>query len=248
MSLKIENLTVKINDLEVISNVSLEIKDGEIIVLMGPNGSGKSTLANALMGSSKYKVTNGAIILDEKNITTKPVDQRAKAGLFLSFQHPEEIDGLQVKQFLRSAYDSKNNSKTHPNAFNEALKQKALILKMPLELLERNLNFGFSGGEKKQLETLQMTLLEPKYAILDEIDSGLDVDALRTIANSIKLLQEKQHTGILLITHYARILKYLKPNHVLVMKKGRVVQKGGFELAQKIEQQGYMEEIQIELK
>lgn len=247
MSLKVSNLCVEVEKKQIISNINLEVKSGEVVALMGPNGSGKSTLANAIMGNPKYKITSGKITLDNKDITKAKVEDRAKQGLFLSFQYPEEIQGLAVSSFLRGIYQSKTGKKITPIEWNKILKTKMDLLNTPKIFLERNVNESFSGGEKKQLEMLQMAILEPKYALLDETDSGLDIDALKTIANAVE--KQSKHTGVLVITHYTRILKYLKPNRVIVMKNGCIEKEGGPALAHELEEKGYKEnETQIQLE
>ena len=238
MSLKVSNLSVKIDGKQILTEINLEVKSGEVVALMGPNGSGKSTLANALMGNPKYEVT-GKISIEGKDITKAKVEDRAKAGLFLSFQYPQEIQGLSVSSFLRGIYQSKTGKKVTPIEWNKILKTKMDLLHTPKTFLERNVNEGFSGGEKKQLEMLQMALLEPKYALLDETDSGLDVDALKTIADAVE--KQSKHTGVLVITHYTRILKYLKPDRVIVMKNGVIEKEGGPSLANELEEKGYKE-------
>lgn len=247
MSLKVSNLSVKIEKKQILSNVSLEVKPGEVVALMGPNGSGKSTLANTLMGNPQYTIISGKISIDGKDITNSKVEDRAKQGLFLSFQYPQEIQGLSVSSFLRGIYQSKTGRKVTPIEWNKTLKTKMDLLNTPKTFLERNVNEGFSGGEKKQLEMLQMAILEPKYALLDETDSGLDVDALKTIAHAVE--KQSKDTGVLVITHYTRILKYLKPDRVIVMKNGRVEKEGGPELAHELEEKGYQQnETKIQLE
>ncbi len=238
MTLEIKNLNVSVEKKTILHGVSLSVKPGEVVALMGPNGSGKSTLANALMGHPRYTVVSGSVDLDGESLVGKAVDERARKGLFLSFQHPSEIEGVTVENFLRQAYMAKTGRTVNVLDFYKLLYQHMDSLKVDREFAKRYLNVGFSGGEKKRLEALQLSLLEPKYAILDETDSGLDVDALKTIALAIEVLRGKK-MGILVITHYTRILKHLVPDKVLIMKEGKIVETGGAELAHRIEEHGY---------
>ncbi len=217
--------------------VSLSVKEGEIHAIMGPNGSGKSTLANAIMGNPKYTITKGKIIVDGQDIMRLTPDKRAKLGLFMSFQHPSEIPGVAMTGFLRAAYNSIHDNLSVKDFMN-LLHEKAEMLKMPKEFLSRYLNEGFSGGEKKRSEILQMAVLQPKYALLDETDSGLDIDALKTVAEGIKQAAGPG-VGIVLITHYQRILKYITPDKVHVMMDGSIVKSGSKELAEELERKGY---------
>jgi Fe-S cluster assembly ATP-binding protein len=252
--LKIENLHVAVEDKKVVKGVSLKIKPGEIHTIMGPNGSGKSSLAYGLMGHPSYRVIShkssvmSRIVIDGDDMLEKSPDELAKAGLFLAFQHPISIPGVSVSNFLRIARQSlmeekNSNSKgKHLKTvaqFNKELNAVAKKLGIKAEFLKRGLNEGFSGGEKKKLEMLQLATLKPKYAIIDEIDTGLDVDALKLVAKGIKEVVSKNKTGILLITHYQRILHYLKPDYVHVMINGNIVETGSAGLAEKIEKQGY---------
>jgi len=238
MKLEINNLHVEIEGKEILKGISLTFEKGKITALMGPNGSGKSTLANALMGNPKYKITKGEIILDGKDITKEAPDVRAKAGLFLSFQHPSEITGVSAQVFLRSALQSTTGKKMNVIEFNKVLKEKMDELNIDDAFRKRFLNVGFSGGEKKRMEILQLAMLNPKYAILDETDSGLDVDALKLVCDSINKVRTKE-MGIILITHYNRILKYLHPDYVHVMYKGQIIKSGGKELANYVEENGF---------
>jgi len=237
-SLKIENLYVSVDDKEIIKGLDLELKKGEIHVIMGPNGSGKSTLANVLMGHPKYKITKGKIILDDQDITDYSVTERARLGLFLSQQHPPEIPGVTVSNFLRVSSDSLNSKKNNPVKFYKDLLEKVKDIGIDKEFIKRYVNVGFSGGEKKQMEMFQLLTLNPKYAILDEIDSGLDIDALKMVSEGVNKFYSKDK-GILLITHYNRILQYIKPEFVHIMKDGKIIESGGKELAIRIEKQGY---------
>ncbi|MCX6816650.1 MAG: ABC transporter ATP-binding protein [Candidatus Beckwithbacteria bacterium] len=218
--LKVQNLKVKVQNKLILDGINLQIERGEIVALMGPNGSGKSSLANAIMGNPSYQLVSGQASLDGENLLNLGPDKRAKIGLFLAWQNPIGIRGVTVGQIVRKP--------------RKELLLAAKDLKIKPEFLEREINVGFSGGEKKKLEILQLIMLKPKYAILDEIDSGLDIDALKLLG---EIKQKK--LGILLITHYTRIFKYLKPDRVLVMKEGRIVKSGGKELIKIIEKDGY---------
>lgn len=229
---------------EILKGVTLEIKPGEVHAIMGPNGSGKSTLAYTLVGHPFYEVAGGSVLLDGEDVLEKSPDERAAVGLFLAFQYPVEVPGVKVQNFLRLAYNARfanQPEKLFPSvlAFRKHLESLAAELKVNPALLKRGLNEGFSGGEKKRVEILQMAVLEPRYAILDETDSGLDVDAMRAVAEGVKKIIEKYNTGVVVITHYQRILKFLQPDFVHVMKAGKIVQSGGRDLAAKLEAEGY---------
>jgi Fe-S cluster assembly ATP-binding protein len=240
--LKIANLHVSVEGKEILKGVDLTIRQGEIHALMGPNGSGKSTLSFTVMGHPKYSVTKGTVHLDGKNVLEMPVDVRAKQGIFLSFQYPSEITGVTLSNFMRTACNeirsSQGKEKINVMDFMKLLYEKMAILKMDKEFAGRHLNVGFSGGEKKRAEILQMALLEPRFAILDETDSGLDVDALKIVSTSIKKLSGPK-VGIIIITHYQRILHYIKPDFVHVMSEGRIIKSGSSKLAVEIEKKGY---------
>lgn len=238
MSLQIKKLHVSVGEKKIVMGLNLEIKPGEVHAIMGPNGSGKSTFANAIMGHPKYTVTDGAIVADKKDITKLSPDKRAHAGLFLSMQYPPEVHGVTVANFLRLATKAKTGATVNPLTFHKELVAKMAELKILPDFAKRYLNTGFSGGEKKRLEILQLTMLDPKYAILDETDSGLDVDALRTVAEGINRFHSSKN-GVLLITHYNRILEYIKPDFVHIMSQGKIVKSGGHELAREIEKDGY---------
>lgn len=239
MTLEIKNLSVEIENKKIIDNLDLILEPGKINVLMGPNGSGKSTLAQVLMGNPKYKITSGQILFEGENITNLSPNERAKKGLFLSFQSPEEISGVEISKFLRSAYNS-----LHPEnpisilEFKKLLKEKSKLLDIDESFLKRYINQGFSGGEKKKSEILQLSVLNPKFAILDETDSGLDIDALKLISKAINLNFGKEKY-VLLITHYKRILEHIKPNKIFVMLNGSIVKEGGEEVLDEIEREGY---------
>ena len=237
MSLRILNLKVKVEQKLILSGINLEIKPGEIQALMGPNGSGKSTLACALMGHPHYHISQGRIFLDSRSIEKLPSEQRAKLGLFLSFQHSVGISGVSVRNFLRASLKALKGEIDLQKFLND-LDQEAKLLKMPLDFAKRSLNEGLSGGEIKRLEILQLLMLKPRYAILDEIDSGLDIDALRIVSRGI-LRAQKLGVGVLIITHYSRILKYLQPDKIHVLIQGKIIKSGGKDLAKKLEKTGY---------
>jgi Fe-S cluster assembly ATP-binding protein len=243
-SLLVNNLQISIEKKNIVKGVSLEIKPGEVHVVMGPNGSGKSTLAHTLAGHPAYDVTAGEVEFDDQNILAMSPDERSQAGLFLAFQYPVEIPGVKVQNFLRQAYqarfkDDKKKQFSSVLAFRKYLEKLAQELNVNPELLKRGLNEGFSGGEKKRLEILQMAVLEPKFAVLDETDSGLDIDAIKIVAAGIKQNIKKYQTGVLLITHYQRILDYIKPDFVHVMVEGKIVKNGNGQLVKQLEQDGY---------
>ncbi len=239
----IKDLYAKVEGKEILKGVNLEINSGEVHAIMGPNGTGKSTLSAVIMGNPKYEVTSGEIILDGENVLEMEVDERAQAGLFLAMQYPSEIAGITNSDFIRSAM--KSSGKETGSLFKYIKKLEGSIedLKMDKNMANRYLNEGFSGGEKKRNEILQMKMLEPKLAILDEIDSGLDIDALTIVGENLtKMIEERQdELGLLIITHYQRLLNYIKPTHVHVMLGGRIVETGDLELALKLEEEGYEE-------
>jgi Fe-S cluster assembly ATP-binding protein len=238
-TLVVEGLHVEVAGKEILKGVDLTIKSGELTALMGPNGSGKSTLAYALMGHPKYKVTKGRALMDGQDLLKLSVDQRARAGLFLGFQYPQEVSGLSLSKFLWTSYMQRHTAQTADTAgFDRDLKLHLNYLGMDEALLKRSLNEGFSGGEKKRVEVLQMATLKPVFAILDEPDSGLDIDAVRAVGETVAKLHHPD-AGILVITHYQRILKYLKPDRVHVMVDGVVALSGGRELAEELEAKGY---------
>ncbi|HTT16803.1 MAG TPA: Fe-S cluster assembly ATPase SufC [Thermoplasmata archaeon] len=238
-SLVVEDLHAEVAGKEILRGVNLTLKSGELTALMGPNGSGKSTLAYALMGHPKYKVTKGRAVLDGKDLLTMPVEQRSRAGLFLGFQYPQEVSGLSLAKFLWTAYMQRHTSENADTAgFDRDLKTHLSFLGMDDALLKRSLNEGFSGGEKKRVEVLQMATLRPVFAILDEPDSGLDIDAVKSVGETVAKLH-RPDAGILVITHYQRILKYLKPDRVHVMVDGVVALSGDRKLAEELEAKGY---------
>src|SRR5690606_31186076 len=238
--LEIKNLHVSIEDKEILKGVDLTIKGGEIHAIMGPNGTGKSTLASALMGHPKYEVTEGSVTLDGEDVLEMEVDERARAGMFLAMQYPSEIPGVTNSDFLRSAINARREEEDQISLikFIRQMEKKMKELEMNPEFAHRYLNEGFSGGEKKRNEILQMMLLDPKLVILDEIDSGLDIDALRIVAEGVNAMRSEER-GFLIITHYQRLLDYITPDHVHVMMQGRIVKSGGPELAQRLEKEGY---------
>ncbi|MCC3381628.1 Fe-S cluster assembly ATPase SufC [Paenibacillus farraposensis] len=237
---KIEGLKATIEGKEILKGINLDMKGGEIHAIMGPNGTGKSTLASALMGHPKYEVTDGKVTLDGEDVLDMEVDERARAGLFLAMQYPSEIAGVTNSDFLRSAINARREEGQEISLikFIRQMEGKMKDLEMNPEFAHRYLNEGFSGGEKKRNEILQMMMLDPKIVILDEIDSGLDIDALRIVANGVNAMRSEDR-GFLVITHYQRLLNYIKPDFVHVMMQGRIVKSGGPELAERLEADGY---------
>ena len=242
--LEIKDLHVSIEDKEILKGLSLTIKQGEIHAIMGPNGTGKSTLAYTLMGHPNYTVTSGEVLLDGENVLEMEPDERSRAGVFLAFQYPVAIPGVTVANFLRSAINSRRRAENPDDKgmpipeFRKMLKEKMDMLKMDHNFAGRYLNDGFSGGEKKRAEILQMATLQPGFAILDETDSGLDIDALRVVSEGVNALSGPG-LGVLVITHYQRLLNYIKPQFVHVMMSGRIVESGGPDLALHLEEHGY---------
>jgi Fe-S cluster assembly ATP-binding protein len=237
-ALRIEDLHVSVEGKAIVNGLSLDIPAGEVHAVMGPNGSGKSTLANALMGHPRYDVTDGHVFLNSEEITELGPDARARKGLFLAMQYPTSIPGVTMVNFLRAALKSVQGQDVPVREFRQRLMDALAVLKMDESFARRYVNEGFSGGEKKRAEILQMSLLRPAVAVMDETDSGLDIDALRTVANGINALRNPE-MGILLITHYQRILNYVSPDHVHVLYKGQIVRSGGKELASELEAKGY---------
>ncbi|SKA92631.1 Fe-S cluster assembly ATP-binding protein [Clostridium sp. USBA 49] len=236
--LKIINLKTQIDDKQILKGLNLEIGKGEVHAIMGPNGAGKSTLANTLMGHPKYEILDGEIIFENEVINNLKADERAKRGIFLSFQYPEEIPGVTVENFLRTAKMAITGKPLKILTFKKALKEKMDLLNMKEEYAQRYLNQGFSGGEKKKNEILQMAILEPKLAILDETDSGLDVDAIKTVSQGVNSLKNSENS-ILIITHHNKILDYLKPDFVHILIDGKIVKTSDISLAKEIEANGY---------
>jgi Fe-S cluster assembly ATP-binding protein len=238
MTLEIQNLHVRTEEREILHGVDLVVKKGETHALMGPNGSGKSTLANTLMGSPVYELTEGRVVLNGEDLTEADPDERAKAGLFMAFQYPATIPGVSVANFLRMAMNARREEPIKVKEFGDLLKHNMDLLRIDREFTSRYLNEGFSGGEKKRAEILQLAMLQPEFAVLDETDSGLDIDALKTVAEGIEALRSPD-VGVLLITHYERILRYVHPDFVHVLLDGRIVRTGGGELAAELEAKGY---------
>lgn len=240
MSLEIKNLHAQIPGREILKGLDLTIQPGKVHAVMGPNGSGKSTLSKVLCGHEDYEVTKGEVLLDGENILALPVDARSRAGLFLAFQYPHEIPGVSNANFLRAALKARLPKGEDIDAvkFYKQLYARMDQLEMDRSFTGRSVNEGFSGGEKKRNEILQMMMLEPKYAILDETDSGLDIDALKTVARGVNAMRSPER-GMLVITHYQRLLNYIQPDIVHVLLDGRIVQTGGPELALKLEERGY---------
>jgi Fe-S cluster assembly ATP-binding protein len=237
--LEIRNLHVRTEDREILRGVDLGVSQGEIHALMGPNGSGKSTLANTILGHPSYEVTEGQIVWRGEDMTEADPEDRAQAGLFLAFQYPVSIPGVSVANFLRMAMNTKREEPINVKEFGRKLKHATEVLHIEREFTSRHLNDGFSGGEKKRCEILQMAMLEPQVSVLDETDSGLDIDALRTVAEGVNTLHEETGMGALVITHYQRILHYVKPQFVHIMLDGRIVRDGGPELVDQLEREGY---------
>src|SRR5262245_1878551 len=239
--LVIQDLHVAVEGKEILKGVTLEVGKGEIHALMGPNGSGKSTLANTLLGHPAYEITEGSIAFKGEEITAAEPHERAKAGLFLAFQYPVAIPGVSVANFLRMAINVKREEPIGVKEFRTRLTHAVELLDVERSFTSRHLNDGFSGGEKKRAEILQMAMLAPDVAILDETDSGLDIDALRTVAQGVQRLHDEQGLGALIITHYQRILHHVTPHFVHVMIDGRIVLEGGIELVERLEREGYDE-------
>jgi Fe-S cluster assembly ATP-binding protein len=240
--LEIRNLHVEVEGKEILRGVDLDVSQGEIHALMGPNGSGKSTLANTIMGHPSYVITEGKILFRGKDATEMEPDERARLGLFMAFQYPSAIPGVSVVNFLRTAINAQRKARGEEpinlKDFRKQLEQKMDLLKVDREFTRRYLNDGFSGGEKKRCEILQMSILEPVVAVMDETDSGLDIDALRTVAEAVNAMRGPE-LGVLIITHYQRILSYIEPDFIHIMLDGRIVEEGGAELANQLEQKGY---------
>jgi Fe-S cluster assembly ATP-binding protein len=236
--LKIENLHAQIDGNEILKGLSLEVGKGEIHAIMGPNGSGKSTLSNVLMGHPRYEVTEGSVIFEGQDVLELEPDERARLGMFLAFQYPSEVPGVSVANFMRTAVNSVREKELPPMEMYKLLQEKMRIMQMDPRFAERYLNEGFSGGEKKRNEILQMLMLDPRLAIMDETDSGLDIDALQVVARGVNELRGPEFSAVI-ITHYQRILRYIEPDRVHVMLDGLIVTSGGKELAEDLEDKGY---------
>ncbi|MCU1290514.1 MAG: FeS assembly ATPase SufC [Acidobacteria bacterium] len=242
MLLEIKDLHAGIEGREILKGLTLNVNRGEVHAIMGPNGSGKSTLAKVLAGHPGYEVISGEVLFEGKNLLELDPDERARSGVFLAFQYPVEVPGVSNSQFLRLAYNEKmkhlGEEELDPLEFNDYLKEKAKVVEMDSSFFKRSVNEGFSGGEKKRNEILQMAVLEPKLAILDETDSGLDIDALRIVAGGVNKLRDSEK-AIILVTHYQRLLNYITPDFVHVLANGKIVKQGGKELALELEEKGY---------
>jgi Fe-S cluster assembly ATP-binding protein len=240
--LEVRSLCASVNGIDILKGLNFSVKRGEVHAIMGPNGSGKSTFAKVLAGHSAYQVTGGEVLFEGKNLLALAPEMRARAGVFLAFQYPIEIPGVGNSQFLRLAYNTvqaeRGREELDPLEFDDLVREKMKLLEMNPEFLERSVNEGFSGGEKKRNEILQMALLEPSLAILDETDSGLDIDALRVVSQGVNQLANKDN-AIVLVTHYQRLLNYIVPDFVHVMSAGRIIRTGGKELALELEERGY---------
>ncbi len=241
--LEIRNLHVQADDKQILKGVDLTVREGEIHALMGPNGSGKSTLANAVMGHPSLEVTEGQILFGGEDVTEADPDERARMGLFMAFQYPVAIPGVTITKYLRMVMNAHREHRGDPEIslkdFRKTVEAAMELTKVPREFVSRYLNDGFSGGEKKRLETLQLALLQPKTAILDETDSGLDIDALNIVANGVNTVARESGMGVLIITHYQRILHLIQPDRVSIMQAGRIVREGGPELVTRLEAEGY---------
>jgi Fe-S cluster assembly ATP-binding protein len=240
--LEIKNLHAGIDGNDILKGINLTVRKGEVHAIMGPNGSGKSTLAKVLAGHPQYEVTKGEVLYEGRNLLEMPPDERAREGVFMAFQYPIEVPGVSNAQFLRLAYNEKRKhlgeEELDPLEFKDLLKERAKVVEMDASFMTRSVNEGFSGGEKKRNEILQMAVLEPKLAVLDETDSGLDIDALRVVANGVNQLLTPDN-AIILVTHYQRLLNYIVPDYVHVLASGRIAREGGKELALELEEKGY---------
>lgn len=235
----IKDLHVNVEDKEILKGIDLTINENEIHALMGPNGNGKSTLLAAIMGNPKYKITQGSITFDGKNVLEMSVDERSRAGLFLGMQYPQEISGVNNSDFLRAAINARRETPIPLFSFIKEMEASIKELEMKSDLAHRYLNEGFSGGEKKRNEIVQMKMLKPTMAMLDEIDSGLDVDALKIVANAILKLQQETKLSLLVVSHYERFYDLLKPTHAYILVNGKIIENGGYELVKKVDNEGY---------
>ena len=247
-TLKIENLHVRIGEKEILKGIDLVVNTGETHAIMGPNGNGKSTLLSVIMGHPKYIVTQGSIYIDDQNVLEMSVDERSRAGIFLGMQYPQEIPGVTTSDFLRAALNAHQEKPVSLFKFVKALDKNIADLKMDENLAHRYLNEGFSGGEKKRNEILQMKLLQPKFALLDEIDSGLDVDALKIVSQAINAMKSDDF-GCIMVSHYERLFELVPPSHVHVLVNGKIILSGGIEVVEKIDQEGYdwVKELGVEI-
>ncbi len=240
MNLEIKDLNVSVKDKKILNNFNLKINQGEIHAIMGPNGTGKSTLSKVILGDKNYTIEKGDILVDHESILSLETYERARKGIFLCYQNPISIDGITNSEFIRTALNEQNEKKVGLYEFIKSMEKNIDSLKMQPDMMHRNLNQGFSGGERKKNEVLQIKMLKPKFIIFDELDSGLDVDSLKIVCDNIKeYLQEYPNTSVLLITHYTRILDYLKPQYVHMMKNGEIVESGDYTLAKNIEKYGF---------
>lgn len=237
--LDVQNISVSVDEKTVLKNLNLKIGEGETHVLMGPNGAGKSTLGNALMGNPVYRLDGGKIIFDGQDLTDESTDKRAKAGMFLSFQNPLEVPGISLESFIRSAIQQRTGERVKLFQFQKELQKNMQLLNMDESYAKRDLNVGFSGGERKKSEILQLLMLKPKFAILDETDSGLDVDAVRTVSKGVEEYQKNQNGGLLIITHSTRILESLHVDYTHVLVKGQIVKTGDGSLVEEINENGF---------
>lgn len=238
--LEIKNINVCINDKIILNDFSLDIGNGEVHAIMGPNGTGKSTLSKVIMGSNEYKILSGDILFENKSIKSCDVDEIARMGIFLSMQNPPSIEGISNSEFIKNAINAKNNEKIGLYDFIKKIETNTNNLSIPKENIHKNVNVGASGGERKKNEILQLLMLEPKFIILDELDSGLDVDSLKNVCKNInQYLEKNKDASVLIITHYPRILEYIKPNYVHVMQGGKITETGDYNLAFEVEKNGY---------
>lgn len=237
--LEVKGLKASIEGKEILKGLDLSLEKNKVHVLMGPNGSGKSTLAQTLMGHPSYEVDAGTVLFEGEDLLEMEPDERSLAGMFLSFQYPSEVTGVTISNYLRMIYNKRHEEKLTPVKFRKMVKEKLEVLDMDEGFLNRYLNEGFSGGEKKRMEILQMLVLEPKLAILDETDSGLDIDAIKVVSGAVNALKEQQDLTVLIITHYTRILKHIDPDKVYILQDGKIIQEGDSKLAHELEEQGY---------